>query len=344
MADTKRRLPAEWEPQSGVLLAWPHVESDWADMLDQVRPVVVAIVREVARRELVVLLVDDAAPVRDILAASGVELANVKLVELPTNDTWARDYGPLTVADSGGFRLLDFGFNGWGLKFASDQDNQASRRLHAAGLFGAHPLQTLGLIFEGGSIESDGVGTLLTTSDCLLSPNRNPQLSKANIEAELKVLFGAGQLLWLDSGHLAGDDTDSHIDILARFAPDNTIIHMHCDDAADPHFGAFTAMREELEGFRNLAGEPYRLVALPWPKVKKNRFGDLVAPSYANFLIINDAVLVPVYSDVNDDEALKVIAGCFPGREVIGIECSPLIEQGGSLHCMTMQFPEGVLA
>jgi len=343
MADSKRRLPAEWEPQSGVMLAWPHVESDWADLLDQVRPVVIAIVREVARREQVLLLVDDAGAVRDILAASGVNMARVKLVEQSTNDTWARDYGPLTVADNGDFTLLDFGFNGWGLKFAADQDNQVSRRLYASGHLGEHQLQTLGLIFEGGSIESDGAGTLLTTSDCLLSLNRNPQLSQTGIEAELKELFGAGQLLWLNSGHLAGDDTDSHIDILARFAPENTIIHMQCDDAADPHFEAFSAMREELESFCNLAGEPYRLVALPWPKAKTNRFGDLVAPSYANFLIINDAVLVPVYGDARDEEALAVIAGCFPGREVIGIECSPLIEQGGSLHCMTMQFPEGVL-
>ena len=343
MSNQKRRLPAEWEPQSGVMLAWPHGASDWAEMLGHVQPVVIEMVRHIARFERVLLLVDAVAPVRDSLAAAGVDMAQVQLVEIETNDTWTRDYGPLTVVEDGDFHLLDFGFNGWGLKFASDQDNQASRRLHAAGIFGKLPLQTFGLIFEGGSVESDGAGTLLTTGDCLLSPNRNPQLTQAAIEAELKRAFGAEQVLWLGSGHLAGDDTDSHIDILARFAPENTIVHMHCDDPADPHFDAFAAMHEELAGFTNVSGEPYRLVALPWPKAKQNRFGDLVAPSYANFLIINGAVLVPVYGDARDDEALAVIAGCFPGREVIGIQCSPLIEQGGSLHCMTMQFPEGVL-
>jgi len=343
MVDSQRRLPAEWEPQSGVMLAWPHVESDWADLLDQVRPVVIEIVRQVARCESVLLLVDEAETVREILTASGVSMERVRLVELPTNDTWTRDYGPVTVRDGDAPCLLDFGFNGWGLKFAADRDNRASRHLYAAGLFGANPLQTVGLILEGGSIESDGAGTILTTSDCLLSANRNPHLNQSGIEAELKQLFGASQVLWLNHGHLAGDDTDNHIDILARFVPGNTIVHMLCDDPDDPHFEAFAAMHEELKGFRNAAGEPYRLVALPWPKPKKNRHGGLLAPSYANFLMINGVVLVPVYGDAKDAEALETVFGCFHDREVIGIDCSPLLEQGGSLHCMTMQFPTGVI-
>lgn len=343
MSENGLRLPAEWEPQSGVMLAWPHADSDWVELLDQVRPVVVEIAANIARFEQVLLLVDEPESARAMLSEAGADLSRITLAEIETNDTWTRDYGPITVTENGRATLLDFGFNGWGLKFASNLDNQATRRLHAAEHFGAASLATCGLILEGGSIESDGAGTILTTSDCLLSPNRNPHLSKAGIEAELTARFGARQILWLDHGHLAGDDTDSHIDILARMAPNNTIVHMQCDDESDPHFETFAAMRAQLASFVNAAGEPYRLVPLPWPAAMTNRFGEACAPSYANFLIINGAGLVPVYGDAQDEAALAAIGTAFPGYEIVGIHASPLIEQGGSLHCMTMQFPEGVL-
>ena len=336
------RLPAEWEAQSGVLLAWPHAASDWADMLEQVEPCVAAIATEISRFERVLIVAQDAPHVLDRLAAAGAALERVCIVGLPTNDTWARDFGPITVLRDGRPELLDFGFNGWGLKYAADQDNQVSRRLHALGDLGSYPMRTLGLVLEGGSIESDGAGAILTTAACLLSPNRNPHLSLPQIEAALKSHLGAERVLWLRHGHLAGDDTDSHIDILARFAPGDTIVHMACDAADDEHHAELAAMRAELACFITADGRPYRLVALPWPKAKVNRNGEPVAPSYANFLVINGAVLVPVYDDDADGRALATIAGCFPGREVIGIPCSPLIEQGGSLHCMSMQLPEGV--
>jgi agmatine deiminase len=336
------RLPAEWEPQSGVLLAWPHAGSDWADMLDLVEPCVAAIATEISRFEPVLIVAADAPHVLGMLEAAGAVMGRVRIVGLPTNDTWVRDFGPITVLRDGRPELLDFTFNGWGLKFAADQDNQVSRRLHALGDLGAHPLKTLGLVLEGGSIESDGAGTLMTTAACLLSPNRNPHLSSPQIEAMLKQYLGAERVLWLHHGHLAGDDTDSHIDILARFAPDDTIVHMHGADADDEHGADLAAMRAELVRFTTAAGRPYRLVALPWPKTRNNRVGQRVAPSYANFLVINGAVLVPVYDDEADGKALDVIAGCFPGRKVIGVPCSPLIEQGGSLHCMSMQLPKGV--
>jgi len=338
------RLPAEWEPQSGVLLAWPHAASDWADMLDRVEPCVAAIATEISRFEPVLIIAEDAPHVLDMLEAAGAVMARVRIVGLPTNDTWVRDFGPITVLKHGAPELLDFGFNGWGLKFAADLDNRVSRRLHALGDLGAHPLATKGLVLEGGSIESDGAGTILTTAACLLSANRNPHLSKPQIEAELKAHLGATRVLWLGHGHLAGDDTDSHIDILARFAPGDTIVHMACDDADDPHHAELAAMRAELARFTTADGRPYRLVALPWPKAKANRVGQTVEPSYANFLVINGAVLVPVYDDDADAGALERIAGCFPGRKVVGIPCSPLIEQGGSLHCMSMQLPQGVWA
>lgn len=341
--DSPLRLPAEWEPQSGIMLAWPHAGSDWADMLEQVEPCVAEIASRISRFEQVLMVADDAAHVRERLAAAGAVMERIRIVEAPTNDTWARDFGPITVVRDGSPELLDFTFNGWGEKFPAELDNLVSRRLHEAGIFGHHPMRSLDMVLEGGSIESDGKGSILTTASCLLSPNRNPQRSQSEIEAALKKEFGGSRILWLHHGHLAGDDTDSHIDILARFAPDDTIIHMQCDDPNDPHCADLNAMVDELARFTTAEGNPYRLVGLPWPKAKENRFGERIAPSYANFLVINGAVLIPVYNDDADDAAVAAIAGCFPGREAIAVPCSPLIEQGGSLHCMSMQLPQGVL-
>jgi agmatine deiminase len=337
------RLPAEWEPQSGVILCWPHAKSDWADMLDRVEPCVAEIATAISRFERVLMVAHDASHVRERLTAAGAVMERVRLIEIPSNDTWARDFGPITVLKGNTPELLDFTFNGWGEKFPAELDNRVSRRLHDAGVLGNHPMRSIEMVLEGGSIDSDGKGTILTTAACLLSPNRNPQLSKDGVEAALRENLGAERILWLHHGRLAGDDTDSHIDILARFAPGDTIIHMQCDDRGDPHYEEMTAMVDELAALTAREGNPYRLVALPWPKGKRNRLGEPVAPSYANFLVIDGAVLVPVYNDDMDSAAVAAVAGCFPGREAVAIPCSPLIEQGGSLHCMSMQLPAGVL-
>jgi agmatine deiminase len=275
---------------------------------------------------------------------AGANMENVHLVELETNDTWTRDFGPITVMEGGGPRLLDFGFNGWGLKFAADLDNQVSRRLHAAGHFGGIPMETPGLILEGGSIESDGHGTILTTAPCLLEANRNPHLDRRELEERLLALFGAERLLWVENGYLAGDDTDSHVDTLVRLAPDHTILHVACDDPADEHFAPLQAMAAELQRLRTADGRPYRLVPLPWPRPCHDPEGNRLPATYANFLVINGAVLAPVYHDPADEAALLAIGRAFPGREIIGIDCRPLILQHGSLHCVTMQLPRGVLA
>ena len=326
------------------MLAWPHADSDWAELMHLVEPCVVDIATQISRFEPVLIVADQEARVQARLLVAGAEMERVHIVELPTNDTWARDFGPITVQADDEPQLLDFTFNGWGLKYAADRDNQVTRRLHTRGMLGALPLQTLGLVLEGGSIDSDGAGSILTTASCLLSPNRNPHLSQADIEDALKQHLGAERVLWLQHGHLAGDDTDGHIDTLARFVSPDTIVHMQCDDAEDEHFEELAAMRDELAGFTTASGEPYRLVALPWPEARLNRFGERLAPSYANFLMINDAVLVPVYGDEADAEALDVLSDCFPQRVIVAVPCSPLLEQGGSLHCMSMQLPEGVLS
>jgi agmatine deiminase len=263
---------------------------------------------------------------------------------MPNNDTWSRDFGPITVSYNNQPVLLDFGFNGWGLKFPANHDNLISRRLKEQGAL-APNIKTIGLTMEGGSIESDGLGTILTTAQCLLSPNRNPQLDKSEIEQAMASLLGARRVLWLNHGWLAGDDTDSHIDTLARICPDNTIVYQACNNPLDEHFHELKLMEEELKAFRSPDGSPYRLVALPWPNARFDEQAHRLPASYANFLVINGAVLAPTYGDREHDEsALECIGQAFPGREIIGINCLPLIEQHGSLHCVTMQLPAGVLS
>lgn len=338
------RLPAEWEIQDGVLMAWPHEGTDWSYMLDDVRPVFVEIIRNITRFERVLLTAPHAASAAEHLGAAGVDLSKITICEIPNNDTWARDFGPITVIFNNKPTMMDFGFNGWGLKFPAYFDNLISARLKQQGALLPN-LNTIGLIMEGGSIESDGLGTILTTNECLLSPNRNPQLDKSEIEQALGSLVGAKRVLWLNNGALAGDDTDSHIDTLARICPDNTIVYQGCDNPLDEHYGPLKLMEGELKTFTAPDGSPYRLVPLPLPTARFDEQAHRLPATYANFLIINGAVLVPTYRDPeNDRTALERIAAVFPGRETIGIDCLPLLEQHGSLHCVTMQLPQGVMA
>ncbi|MHB8121355.1 MAG: agmatine deiminase family protein [Desulfuromonadaceae bacterium] len=338
------RLPAEWEIQDGVLMAWPHEGTDWAYMLDDIRPVFAEIIKNITRFERVLLTAPHAASVADYLTKAGVEMTRVTICEIPSNDTWARDFGPITVIYNNKPVLMDFGFNGWGLKFPANFDNLISKRLKQQRVLLPN-LNTIGLIMEGGSLESDGLGTILTTSECLLSPNRNPQLDRSEIEQALSSLVGAKRILWLNHGWLAGDDTDSHVDTLARICPDNTIVYQACDHPLDEHYETLKLMEGELKTFTAPDGSPYRLIPLPLPKARFDEQAHRLPATYANFLIINGAVLVPTYCDPeNDNTALDSIATAFPGREIVAIDCLPLLEQHGSLHCVTMQLPQGVLA
>jgi len=338
----ERRLPAEWEPQDGILLAWPHQETDWGADLDAAEAVFIDIVKAVTRFEHALIVAPEIDSVMETLTAHGVDLARVTGVPLPTDDTWARDFGPVTVEVQQQPLLLDFGFNGWGLKFAAGNDNQVTRRLAEVGAL-TPPLSVPGLVLEGGSIESDGRGTLLTTSACLLSRNRNPHLDRAQLEQQLRAHLGVERILWLEHGYLAGDDTDSHIDTLARLAPHDTILYVSCDAPGDEHYHELKAMYREISALRTADGGPFRLLALPWPRPTFDRGGERLPATYANFLVINGAVLVPTYADPADAPALEIIAKAFPGREVIGIDCRALVRQHGSLHCVTMQLPKGVL-
>lgn len=343
---TQIHFPAEWAPQDGVQLTWPNDRGDWAPYLDQVEPVFIAIARAVALRERVIISAYDAehcAAVSERLSNARVNMDRVSLYPIPANDTWARDHGPIGIyGPDGHLRLLDFIFNGWGGKYPADLDNRITPRLAEAGAFAAETTD-VDLILEGGGIETDGAGTLLTTTSCLLAPTRNPKFTQAQLEARLSELLGVDRFLWLRNGHLEGDDTDGHIDTLARFCSVDTLAYQGCDDPEDAHYPALEAMAEELRALRQRDGQPYNLVELPWPRAKYSDDGRRLPATYANFLIINGAVLVPTYNDPADTAALAALRTAFPGREIVAIDCSALILQYGSLHCVTMQLPRGVL-
>lgn len=312
----KWRLPAEWEPQWGVQLTWPHARTDWAPMLDEITATYEEMAREIRKRE------------------------KLLIVGEPSNDTWARDHGFITLVDDEGHtRLLDFKFNGWGEKFAAELDNAINRRIYDEGKVKGEYVDCLDFVLEGGSIESDGKGTIFTTTGCLLAPHRNQPMTKAQIEERLKQELHAKRILWIDHGNLVGDDTDGHIDTLVRICPDDTLLYMGAGEPDDEQYEELRLMEEQLKTFRTLDGKPYRLMKLPMPKAIIFE-GERLPATYANFLVINGAVLVPTYDQPNlDAEAMRVIGEAFPGREIVGIDCRSIIKQHGSLHCCTMQYP-----
>ena len=335
-------FPAEWYPQSGVLLTWPHAGTDWFDILEEVTTCYVNIAKEILKREKLLVVCAEEEMVTKHFTHQ--EQQNLIVSAIRNNDTWARDHGPISVFSNGQPHILDFGFNGWGLKFAANHDNQITRQLFEKEEFRPEVdyQNHLNFIFEGGSIESDGEGTLLTTSQCLSAPNRNQPMTQNEIEEYLKKTLGASRVLWLNHGYLAGDDTDNHIDTLARFCNPTTIAYVKCDDENDEHFEELSLMEEELHLLKTNAGDPYRLIALPMPDATYHH-GYRLPATYANFLVINGAVLMPAYATPKDEQAKEKLQAAFPEREILGIDCRPLIKQHGSLHCITMQLPEGFL-
>jgi agmatine/peptidylarginine deiminase len=337
------RLPAEWEPQAAVLIAWPHAGTDWAERLAAVETTYVALAVAVTRFQALIVVVPDAAVhahAEALLRAAHADRSRVRFVELPYDDTWLRDSGPITLTtDEGRFQLTDFEFTGWGGKFCAEQDDALIAGLVRAGVFGNAMHRRVDWALEGGDIESDGEGTVLTTWRCLTQ--RHPQQSREEMSAILRDNLHARRVLWLDYGYLEGDDTDAHIDTLARFAPGERIVFQSCDDASDPHHDELQRMATELAALRTTDGRPYQLHPLPWPQPILDE-GRRLAASYANYLIVNGAVLVPAYGDRADAEAARIIGAAHPGREVVQVPCRPLIWQNGCLHCITMQLPAGL--
>ncbi|MCO5055934.1 agmatine deiminase family protein [Thermomonas sp.] len=351
------RFPAEWEPQSAVLIAWPHAGTDWAARLAEVEATYVALVSAITRFQPVVIIVADDvlqahAAVR--LADAGVDSAQVRYVQAPYDDTWLRDSGPISLVWSGtghpatarrpdegqAFHLLDFRFTGWGGKFEAGADDRLIERLFDQRLFLNNSRQLIDFALEGGAIETDGEGCLLTTWRCL--HERHPAASRDELTAKLAAWLHQDRVLWLDHGALEGDDTDAHIDTLARFAAPDAIVFQACDDPADSHFADLRAMADEIAALRTRDGTPYRLFPLPWARPVLDE-GRRLAASYANFLIINGAVLMPAYDDPADAAAAAVLAQAFPSRDIVPVPCRPLIWQNGSLHCITMQLPQGLV-
>lgn len=337
------RLPAEWESQAGVLIAWPHENTDWAPRLDAVEQTCAAIAAAISRFERVIICVAD-MHVRGrasiLLKTAGIQSDNCRFVEIEYDDTWLRDSGPITLCDSHTNQLLDFRFTGWGGKFSAIRDDCLIGSLLARDLFANAQHIRVDWALEGGAIESDGKGTILTTWRCL--HQRHPEQSREAMAQILRDKLNAVRVVWLEHGYLQGDDTDAHIDTLARFAPGDTILYQGCDDSNDPHFAELARMGEELKALRTLDGKAYSIDTLPWAQPIHDD-GRRLAASYANYLVINDAVLVPAYGDNADERAAQMIGRAHPGRSVISVPCRSLIWQNGSLHCMTMQLPEGSL-
>lgn len=334
MNKEKYRLPAEWEPQQAVLIAWPHEATDWAPRLPQVHATYAAMARAIADRADVMAVTPRPSDIPPTLC--------IKAIECPTNDTWTRDHGFITTLHGKEFRCHDFKFDGWGLKFASNLDNMANRYLLLEREM-CQPEQyvsELDFVLEGGSIESDGKGTIMTTSECLCSLNRNGTSDKKKLEHELCRRLGAERVLWVDHGFLRGDDTDSHVDTLARFLPDDVIAITACDRPDDEHFDELAKMRDQIRTFRNAEGLSYRIVELPIPEPIFDEDGERLPATYANFLITNGAILLPVYgSDKYDTIAIERMKEVCPGYDIVPVDCRELIRQHGSLHCATMQIP-----
>jgi agmatine deiminase len=329
------RLPAEWEEQEFIQLVFPHKDTDWAPYLDDAIDTFVNIAKAIQKYQKV-LIVSKNLP---LIKSKFAKKRNLTFVNIDSDDTWSRDFGGITIVQNGEYFILDFEFNAWGKKFEYKKDNQITRKLKLKGLLKEYKHQGLKFVLEGGAVDSNGDDIILTTSQCLLQNNRNPKLSQKQIEKHLMAYLGVKKILWLDYGYLAGDDTDSHIDTLARFVSKDTIVYQSCDDEIDEHYNELQKMEKQLKSFKNLCGKSFKLIALPWISAKYDG-DDRLPATYANFLIINKAVLVPTYKDKNDQKALDIFKDLFPKRDVIGIDCSTLIKQHGSLHCVTMQYPK----
>jgi len=332
-------LLPEWTPQWGGMLAWPHEDTDWAPVLERVEPVYAQLVRHISTREKVLLLCRDGKHrhhIQQVLTAAGASLDALHWQELDFDDTWTRDYGPLAVQRPRGAELVDFVFNGWGGKHDARRDNAINRQIAWR-----VPLRQPALVLEGGAVDTNGLGTLVTTRSCLLHPGRNPGLDSRTLDQRLYEYLGVDDIVWLQHGFLDGDDTDGHVDMLVRFCNARHLAFVQCSDEHDPHYSQLRALENEL---RELAHQRnWQLTPLPLPPALHDDQGRRLPATYANFLILNDAVLMPAYDVETDEPARRQLQSAFPHRVVETLYCRPLLEQGGSLHCATLQLPEGVI-
>ena len=335
-------MPAEWERHRGTWLSWPHKEASWPDNFGPVPTIFASLVRCLVDREEVHINVAGAemeALVRRLLTEEGVATDNVFFHFNPTNDAWCRDHGPIFIQrEVDGRReeaIVDWGYNAWGGKYPPyDLDDVIPTRVGAEYSI---PVFYPGVIMEGGSLDVNGQGTLLTTEACLLNPNRNPQLDRAGIEACLRAFLGVSKILWLGDG-IVGDDTDGHVDDLTRFVDPSTVVTVVEEDSADENYEPLQQNLERLRGMTDQDGRPLRVVTLPMPRPLYHA-GQRLPASYANFYIANGLVLLPTYDPPRDEEAATTLQALFPDRDVIGIDCADLVWGLGAFHCVTQQWP-----
>jgi len=334
------RWPAEWEPQSAVMLTWPRPDGDFADFA-AIHDAFIHIARELVRHAPLLISVESDALAARVRSALTDCQGSVQVNTVPCDDIWVRDHGPVGVHVGAAVRLNNFGFDGWGGKYPAARDNALTGKLAARGVFAdLGEVLTQALTLEGGGIETDGKGTLLATRSSVLDPRRNPGMSEAEISTALRDALGVTRFLWLDHGDLAGDDTDGHIDTLVRFVAPDHLVYQASDSPVLPNHDSLTRMAAELRELRQADGQPYRLTPLPHTQNAHNDGDGLLPTSYANFLFLNDALLVPQYGDPSDTIACKVLAEACPDHTVIGVDCSALVKQYGSLHCATMNIPQ----
>lgn len=335
------RMPAEWQSHQATWLSWPHNPDTWPGVLGDVERVMAQAVSALATGELVRINVLDATHARHVerLLGGKAPPGRVVLHSFPTNDAWCRDHGAIFVTRPGSagdpLLAIDCQYNAWGGKYPPfDLDNAIPARMAAE--LGV-PRREAGFILEGGSIEVNGAGMLLTTEQCLLNPNRNPHLSRADIESRLQGLFGVTDIVWLGDG-IVGDDTDGHIDDLTRFVATDTVVTVVETDPADANYAALRENRARLDAVRLPGGQALKVVELPMP-APVSRGGDRLPASYANFYVGNRVVLLPTFDCPADEEAAAILARCFPGRRIVGLDCRKVVVGLGTFHCLTQQVP-----
>jgi agmatine deiminase len=336
-AELGYRFPAEWEPHAATWLSWPHRRKTWPGGFEAIPKVWAGLARALAPFEPVRILAGGPDVMSEAQGLVG-DVANVTLYDIPTNDAWTRDHGPTFLASPPGLvpAMVEWQYNAWGGKYQPcDLDDDVPRRV--AELTGRRRFEA-DFVLEGGSIDSNGLGTVLTTTNCLLNPNRNPQLTRGDLEVRLKSYLGAKKILWL-SGEILGDDTDGHVDQLARFVGPRTVLAALGDDATDENYASLAANYRSLQQMTDQDGRPLDVSPLPMPRPIYNELdrGQRVPASYANFYIANGVVIVPQFDDPADREAMAILAACFPDREICGLPARDLVRGRGAYHCVTQQ-------
>lgn len=322
------------------MLVYPHEQSDWNDNLLKVRMLYHELIKKTIKFGKIILIIPENMNYKNEL---NINNKNLICIKAKTNDTWIRDNGPIFIKENEIFTALNFKFNGWGNKFNYKLDNDLNNKIFSSNIFKKNVIKRdINFVLEGGSIDNNGDGIILTTQNCLLNKNRNPQYSKEAIEGLFSEIFGQNKILWLKNGKLMGDHTDSHIDMLAKFVNKDTIIYVKSANPNYPYFNELKLMEEELMNFRDCNNKPFKLIPIPLPEIKDLQ-GNYLPATYTNFLIFNSAVIVPIYNSKEDQQAMDIFESIFYNKEIIQIDCRVLISEGGAIHCATNNIPKGFL-